>query len=172
MLHWPFHLPFGFFSSTSSNVNSTLFTFYSIILILYIQIVSSLTSSVDDRAIAIVKSIDEYLCHNYLLTCFFRQRHHPKHVKSVDQCKSLLILHSCLHHDIETRQICSPSAVDRAKFSLRMETPSQCFTSSVYKNFYAQHLRSIAPSSAVLKCPTDVLLSVLISLVIRIRACY
>jgi hypothetical protein len=191
MFNLPFHLPvlFSWHTIPMTNINYNLLRSCSIALMFISQFVftsssassssaaaASLSSS-NDRALTIVQSIDEYLCNNYVFTCFFRQRHHQslnqnQQTKSVDHCKSLLILHSCLHHDTDTLRICSTFTVNRAKINLSLETPPHCFTSSVYKMFYAQHLRSIAPSSITFKCQIFVLFFVLISFVIRLRACY
>ena len=142
-----FHLPV-LFSRRSFRWN--LFQLYSFSL--FIPVLSSLAPS-DDQALTIVQSIDEYICQNYALTCFFRQRHHQSNEndarrKSLDFCKSLLILHSCLHYDADTRQVCSKGSLNRAKIHLTRETPEHCQTSSVYKTYYAQHLHSFAPSSS------------------------
>jgi hypothetical protein len=173
MFYLSFHSPVAL----SSYLFPPLIGYSTIYFMVLAQFVSSSLTPSDDRALTIVQSIDEYLCKNYLLTCFFRQRYHDsfddeQQAASLDLCKSLFILHSCLHYDTDTMRICSSATVNRAKLNLNLETPKHCFTSSVYKTFYAQHLRSLVPSSTALKRPIVVLFSVLISFVIRIRACY
>lgn len=179
MFYLSLHSPISFLSYLLSTLigHSNLIRSSTICFMILAQFVPSALTSSDDRALTIVRSIDEYLCKNYLLTCFFRQRYHEsfddddggdQKPTSLDLCKSLLILHSCLHHDTDTMRICSSTTVNRAKLNLNLETPKHCFTSSVYKTFFAQHLRSLVPSSTALKWP----IVVLISFVIRIRACY
>jgi hypothetical protein len=138
------------------------------------QIISlSSSSQPDDRAFTIVKTIDDYLCQNHVFTCFFRQRYHKAfdYQQQPDNCKTLLILHSCLHHDTDTKRNCDQETLRQAKLKLDKETPKLCFTSSVYKTFYAQHLYSIAPSRSIVKCQIFVIFFLLISFVIKIRAC-
>ena len=174
----PVYVPSYLFSTLLGH--SHLLRSSAICFVLLVQFVSSSLIPSDDRALTIVESIDEYLCKNYLLTCFFRQRYHQsfgaddvaQQPTSLDLCKSLLILHSCLHYDTDTMRICSATTVNRAKLNLSLETPKHCFTSSLYKTFYAQHLRSLVTSSTAFKWPILVLFFLLISFVIRIRACY
>jgi hypothetical protein len=139
------------------------------------QIISSSSSSPksNDQAVIIAKSLKEYHCQNHALTCFFRSRHHQYIDKQqqTDNCKPLLILHSCLHYDTDTMRFCEQSALNRAKMKLDKEMPGHCFTSSVYKTFYAEHLRSIAPSRTIVKCQIFVLFFLFISFIIKIRAC-
>ena len=180
MFYLSFHSSISFPSYLLSTLigHSNLIRSSTICFMILAQFVPYSLSSSDDRALTIVRSIDEYLCKNYLLTCFFRQRYHEsfdddnQKPTSLDLCKSLLILHSCLHHDTDTMRICSSTTVNRAKLNLNLETPKHCFTSSVYKTFFAQHLRSLALSSTALEWPIVVLFLLLISFVIRIRACY
>jgi hypothetical protein len=174
MVYIRFHLPvlLSSYSIVTSNVNYNLIRLYSICLIFFSQIISS-SSKPNDRALDIAKSIDGYLCQNHVLTCFFRQRFHSllDNQQQSDNCKSLLILHSCLHYDTDTIRECYQSTLNRAKVNLGNATPKHCFTSSVYKTFYAQHLRSIAPSRTIVKCQIFVLFFLLISFVIKIRTC-
>jgi hypothetical protein len=175
MFYRRFHLPVLLPSIATSNINYNLIRLCSICLIFCSQIISSSPSEkIDDKAFTIVKSIDNYLCENYIFTCFFRQRYHKSFdsQQQSDNCKSLLILHSCLHHDTDTKRMCyqSTSTLSEAKIKLDNDA-KHCFTSSVYKAFYAQHLYSIAPSRTIFKCQIFVIFSLLISFVIKIRAC-
>lgn len=166
-------LPFS--TVLNSNTNSNLLRLCSICLILCSHISPSIApSTYEDRALAIVQSIDDYLCQNYVSSCTFRQRYHQsaESRQHGDNCKPLLILHSCLHHDPEIPRICHPSIIHRARVYLENDTPKRCFTSSVYKSFRAQHLRSTAPTRlANVKCHVVVLFCLAISFVIKIRAC-
>lgn len=168
MIYLRFHLPVFFYT----NFNSHWIRIYSICLIFFSQMLFSSSSSLStkslDRVYSITKSIDDYMCQNYVFTCFFRNRYHQQ---QSDDCKSLLILHSCFHHDVDTIRMCHDSALNRLRKLLDEQTPKQCFTSSVYKTFYAQHLRSIAPSRTIVKCQIFVLFLLLISFIIKIRAC-
>ncbi len=170
-----FHIPvlLRSYSIINSNINYNLIGLCSICLMFFSQIIPSTSSEFDNRALTIVKSIDEYLCKNYVFTCFFRQRYHQSYdnQQQTDNCRSLLILHSCLHYDTDTTRMCYQSTLIRAKLNLDNETPRHCFTSSVYKTFYAQHLRSIASSRTIVKCQIFVLFFLLISFIIKIRAC-
>ena len=160
MFHRRFHLPV--LLSSHSMVTTNLVGVCSILL----MFISTSSAKFDDRALTLVKSIDEYLCKNYVFTCFFRQRHHHvEHPPSSDNnCKSLLILHSCLHYDADTIRMCSAATVTRAKHSLEQDTPKQCFTSSLYKSLASQHLRSIGISSTVCQYQTFVLFVVVVIL--------
>jgi hypothetical protein len=176
MFYLRFHLPvlLSSYSFITSNINYNSIRLYSICLMFLSQIISSSSSSPisNDRALIIAISIKEYICQNHVLTCFFRKRHHQfDNEQELDNCKSFLILHSCLHYDTDTTRMCYPSTLSRAKLNLDNETPRHCFTSSVYKTFYAQHLRSITPSRTIVKCQIFVLFSLLISFVIKIRVC-
>ncbi|UJR26637.1 hypothetical protein I4U23_007955 [Adineta vaga] len=135
------------YSILNSNINHNLIRLCSICLLLFYQISPSSSSfDYDDRAVTIVQSIDDYICKNYVFTCLYRQRYHQSfdNQQQSDKCKSLLILHSCLHYDTEIHRVCYQSILHRAKLYLENDTPKHCFTSSVYKNFQAQHLRSTA----------------------------
>ena len=133
----------------------------------------SLSSKYDDRAVTIVRSIDDYLCQNYVFTCFYRHRYHQSFDNQHDSnnCKSLLILHSCLNYDSDVLRICYQSILHRTRVYLENDTPKHCFTSSVYKNFHAQHLRSTASSRTFPKCSLVMLVLLVIWFVIKIRAC-
>ena len=166
------YLRFHFAVFFSIHLNSPWIRVYSICLIFFSQLIfsSSLsTKSNNDRVFTITKSIDDYMCQNYVFTCFFRNRYHQQ---QSDDCKSLLILHSCFHYDVDTIRMCHEGALNRLRKLLDEQTPKQCFTSTVYQNFYAQHLRSIAPSRTIVKCQIFVVLFLLlISFIIKIRAC-
>jgi hypothetical protein len=147
----------------------------SFILIFFCQLISS-SSKFDNRALTIVKSIDDYLCQNYIFTCFFRQRYHQLFDQQQEQqqfnnCKSFLILYSCLHYDIDSIRICSQSILSQVQKNLTNQTPTYCFTSSVYKILHAQHLRSIALPRTTINCRIFVLFVLLISFAIRRRIC-
>ena len=114
----------------------------------------------DERITTIVKSIDDYLCENYLFTCFFRQRYHQE---QVDYCQSLFILHSCLHFDTDLIDYCRLSKLTEAKLNLFNQTPMHCLTSSMYRTSSIQHLHSITIS------PFFVCILLLILFMIRIR---
>lgn len=156
-----------------TNLHSQWIRIYSICLIFFSQMIFSssslsLSSKANDQVFTITKSIDDYMCQNYVLTCFFRNRYHQQ---QSDDCKSLLILHSCFHNDVDTIRMCNGPLLNHLRKILDDQTPKQCFTSSVYKTFYAQHLRSIAPSRPIIKCQIFVLFLLLISFIIKIRAC-
>jgi hypothetical protein len=160
--------------TVTTNINYNLIRLCSICLMFFSQVISSSSSSKsDERALTIVKSIDDYLCENYVFTCFFRQRYHKlfDNQQQTDKCKSLLILHSCLHYDTDTTRMCSQSTLKQPKSNLNRETPPDCFTSSLYKTIYAQHLRSIAPSRTAAKYQIFAFFLLFISFVIKIRAC-
>ncbi|CAF4645237.1 unnamed protein product, partial [Rotaria socialis] len=107
------------------------------------QIISS--SKFDHQPLTIVKSIDDYFCQNYVLTCFFRQRYHQSIVQQQDNvCKSFLILRSCLYNDNDSIRMCHQTTLNRVKSVLTNETPMYCLTSSLYKNLQIQNLRSRA----------------------------
>jgi hypothetical protein len=113
-------------------------------LIFFCQLISS-TSKFDNRVLKIIKSIDNYFCQNYVFSCFFRQRYYQSlNQQEFANCKSFLILHSCLYYDTNTIRMCHQSILNQTKKYLSNETPTYCFTSSVYKTFYSQHLYSIA----------------------------
>lgn len=178
MPYMRFHLPVLLPSCSiiSNIVNCNCIRLYSICALFYFQILvssSSLSSKYKDHAVNLTESIDEYLCQNYVMTCYFRRRHHASFDNQLpsDNCKPLLILHSCLHHDTDTIRICRQSSLNLVKINLGKETPKHCFTSSMYKKFYAQHLRSISPARTTVKCQISMLLFLLISFVIRIRVC-
>jgi len=141
------------------------------------SISSSSSSTFNDPAVDIVKSINDYACETRVSTCLFRQRHHQSfdnNQQSSDRCKFLLILRFCLDHDLALTHDCLSSTLSYVKTRLRSETPSHCFDSPSYKIMYAQHLRSIAPSRTTVKCSTFVILlflSLLAVIVIRTRAC-
>ncbi|CAF2620732.1 unnamed protein product [Rotaria sp. Silwood2] len=155
MVYIRFHLPvlLPSYSIVTRNVNYNLIRLYSICLIFFSQIIISSCSKFDDKALTIAKTIDDYLCQNFVHTCFFRQRYHTSHdnQQQFDNCKSLLILHSCLYYDTDTIRMCHQSQLNLVKINLGNEAPRHCFTSSVYKNFYAQHLRSISPARTTVK---------------------
>ncbi|CAF0869451.1 unnamed protein product [Adineta ricciae] len=116
----------------------------------FFQLIRS-TSQVDDRALTIAASIDDYFCQNYVLMCFFRRQHHRSYNdQQFDQCETYLILNSCLSSSPKLSQNCSPSLLKKVKKNLTSETPTYCFTSAIYKTFYKQHLRSIASSSGTM----------------------
>ncbi|CAF0774802.1 unnamed protein product [Adineta steineri] len=133
----------------------------------FCQLISS-TSKFNNRALVIVKSIDDYLCQNYILTCYFRQRYHKlfDEEKSND-CKSLLIIHSCLYYDRDSIRMCSQFTLNQVKTNLTNETPLSCFTSSIYKVFYTQRLHSIALSRITTCCPILVFFLLFILFIIR-----
>ncbi|CAF1046950.1 unnamed protein product [Rotaria sordida] len=176
MVYIRFHLPvlLSSYSIVTHNVNYNLIRLYSIYLMFFSQIILSSCSKFDDKALTIAKSIDDYTCQNFVFTCFFRQRHHTSYnnqQQQHDNCKFLLILHSCLYYDTDTIRRCHQSKLNPAKINLRDEAPKHCFTSSVYKNFYVQHLRSISPARTTVKCQIFILLFLLISCVIKIKVC-
>jgi hypothetical protein len=143
----------------------------SFLLIFFCQSVSSSSKS-DNRTMIIVKSIDDYLCQNHIFTCFFRRRYHPSfNQQESDNCKSLLILRSCLHYDTESIRLCPQITLNQAKHNLTDETPTYCFTSSVYKTFYTQHLHSIALPRTTINCQIFMFFLLLISFTIRMRIC-
>ena len=164
MFYRRFHLPV--LLPSHSMVTTHLVGVCSILL----MFISTSSAKFDDRALTLVKSIDEYLCKNYVFTCFFRQRHHHvEHPPSADNCKSLLILHSCLHYDADTIRMCSAATVTRAKHSLEQDTPKHCFTSSLYKSLASQHLRSMGTSSTACQYQTFVLFVVVVVLLVSSR---
>ncbi|CAF2641409.1 unnamed protein product [Rotaria sp. Silwood2] len=113
----------------------------------FCQLISS-SSKFNDQALTIVKSIDNYLCQNYVFTCFFRQRYHQSYVQQqYNNCKSFLILRSCLYYDKDSIHMCHQTTLNQAKLSLVNITPMYCLTSPIYKTLYMQHL----PSRALLK---------------------
>ena len=125
-------------------------------------------SSTNDRIRTIVRSSgdDDYFCENYLWTCFFRQRYHQERV---DYCKSLLILHSCLHYDTDVMHCCRLSTLIQVRVSLFNETRTYCFTSSIYRTFASQHLHSISSPRLILNYPLFLAVLLLIVLTTRIR---
>ncbi len=169
MVYLRFHLPV-LLSSYTTKINYNFLRLSSICFMFFSQIISasSLSSNPNERAVIIAQSINDYNCQNHVFTCYFRNRHHPQ---QSDNCKSLLILHSCFHYDTDTKRMCNQTVLNHVRQNLDKETPGHCFTSSVYKTFYAQHLRSIAPSRTIVKCQIFVLFFLLISFIIKIRAC-
>ncbi|CAF0984935.1 unnamed protein product [Adineta steineri] len=157
----------------NSNINYNLIRLYSICLIFFSQIIPLSSSKFDDQVLDIVHSMDGDMCRNYVFTCLFRQRYHKSfdNQQQTGNCKYLLILHSCLQYDTDITGICYKLSLNRAKSRLDNDSLKHCFTSSVYKNFHAQHLRSIAPTRTIMKCQIFVLFFLLISFVIKIRAC-
>ena len=127
---------------SSTTMHSQTLRYYSLFLLFYSS------SSSNNRALILVRSIDDYLCQNYVFTCFFRQRYHSSSEKhQADPCRSLLILRSCLHHDIDTIRMCHSSALTQAKNDLRSEASTSCLTSSsMGKALAIQHLHSLAPA--------------------------
>ncbi|CAM4862510.1 unnamed protein product [Rotaria socialis] len=128
----------------------SLITAILFVLMFFSQIISS--SKFDHQPLTIVKSIDDYFCQNYVLTCFFRQRYHQSIVQQQDNvCKSFLILRSCLYNDNDSIRMCHQTTLNRVKSVLTNETPMYCLTSSLYKNLQIQNLRSRAtlPKTAV-----------------------
>ena len=93
-----------------------------------------------DQTLMIVQSINDYLCKTHLLTCFFRQRHHREQT-STDQCRSLLILRSCLYYDDASLRICHRSTLKQVRISLMDATRTDCVASSSHG-----HLYSMAPT--------------------------
>lgn len=131
------------------------------LLIFFYQIISS-SSNIDHRVLTIVKSMNDYFCQNYVFSCFFRQYYHRE---QSDNCKSFFILYSCLYYDTDSIHMCNQSILIEAKKKLFNQTPTYCFTSSRYKTFFAQHLRSIAvPRMITLDCHIFVFILLLISL--------
>ncbi|CAF1403505.1 unnamed protein product [Rotaria sordida] len=113
----------------------------------FCQLISSSSSSskFNNQALTIVKSIDDYLCQNYIFTCFFRQRYYQSYVQQqINNCKSFLILYSCLHYDTESIRMCHQPILNQVKLNLADQTPIYCLTSSIYKTLYIQHLSSKA----------------------------
>lgn len=161
-----FHLPV-LLSSKSMTI------FYLIYLIFSCQLIPLSSSKPYNLVRNLTQSIENYFCRNYIQTCFFRERHHSSSTDQIqiDKCKSLLILHSCLYHDIDTRRMCDQMILKQTRLSLDNQIPEDCFTSSVYKTFYAKHLRSIAPSRTIVIRSIFVLFSLLISFIIKIKAC-
>jgi hypothetical protein len=174
-VRFPLPVLLSFHSIITTNINYNFLRLCSLCLIFFSQIISasSLSSKSNDRALTIAQSFDEYLCRTHILTYFFRKRHHPlfDNQQQFDNCKPYLILHSCFNYDLDTIRYCNQTELNRAKLILDKEIPKYCFTSSVYKTFYAQHLYSIAPSRTIVKCQIFVLFFLLISFIIKIRAC-
>lgn len=83
-------------------------------------------SFVDDGALRIIKSIDEYLCQNYLLTCFFRQRFYSQSNKKNDSCQSFFILCSCLNDDVNSIRICHPLTLKQVRNNFVDQIPTSC----------------------------------------------
>jgi len=160
-----FHLPVLLPSSSNS-----MTIFYSIYLIFSCQLIPLASSSSYNLVRNLTESIENYLCQTYIQTCFFRERYHPSpsNQAQIDKCKSLLILHSCLYHDFDTKRICDQKVLKQTRLSLDKQIPEDCFTSSVYKTFYAKHLRSIAPSRTIFKRSIFILFSLFISFIIKI----
>lgn len=145
---------------------------HSFCLIFLCQFISSSTK-IDNRALTIVKSIDDYFCQNYIFTCFFRQRYHQ--LFDHEQCnkyKSFLILYSCLQYDIDSLRICERSIVSQVQRTLINKIPKYCFTSSVYKTLSTQHLHSIALPKTIIHCRIFVFFFVFILFAIRRRMYY
>lgn len=171
-----FHLPvlLSTYSFVTSYLTYNSIRLSSIYLLFFSQIIVSSSSKPSETALDIVKSIDDYLCQNTVFTCIFRQRFHESsdgNEQEYENCKYLLILHSCLHHDIDTTTKCPSSTLNHAQRHVTRKAPKHCFTSSVYENFYAQHLRSISSARTTIKCQIFILLFLVISFVIRIRVC-
>ena len=140
-------------------------------LMFFCQLISS-SSNFNHRALTIVKSIDNYLCQNYVFTCFFRQRYHQSFSQQhTDNCKSLLILRSCLHYDIDSMHVCDQSTISQTKTYLADELPTYCFTSSTHGTLSAQHLRSIAQPRMIINRQKMIVFLLLISFFIRMRTC-
>jgi len=176
MVYIRFYLPvlLSSYSIVNSNINYNFIRLCSICLMFIPQIISSSSlPESNDQALMIVQSINDYICRTHALTCIFRKRFYPlfDNQQQFDDCKTLLILKSCLNYDTDTIDVCDQSALDISRRNLDNTTPRHCFTSSVYKTFYAQHLRSIAPSRTIVKCQIFVLFFLLISFIIKIRAC-
>ena len=140
-------------------------------LIYFCPPVSS-SPKINNQALTIVKSIDDYLCQNFLFTCFFRQQYHLPLLQQQQQlsnCKYFLILHSCLNYDDDSINMCRQDILNEAKLNLVDRTPIYCFTPLAYKNFYAQHLSSMAQLSIIVNWQIFVLFFLFISFIIRIR---
>ncbi len=148
MIYLRFHLPV-----LLTKIDYNFIQLCSIFLIFFSQTISASSKS-NDQAFIIAKSLDDYFCQNCVFSCYFRNRHHQQ---QLDNCTSLLILHSCLHYDTDTKLRCNQTALNHVRKILDDKTPRHCFTSSVYKTFYAQHLRSIAPERTIVKCQIFVL---------------
>jgi len=141
----------------------------SFFLMFFCQLISS-SSEFDNRALNIVKSIDDYLCKNHIFTCFFRQPYHQLFdQQQSNKCKSLLILHLCIHYDTDLIRICRQSILSEIQQNLISETPTYCFNLSVYKTLSAQHLRSIALPRTTINCRIFVFFLILLSFAIRRR---
>ncbi|CAF4678084.1 unnamed protein product, partial [Rotaria sp. Silwood1] len=134
MIYIRFHLPvlLPSYSIVTHNINYNLIRLYSICFMFFFQIIFSSCSTFDNRGLTIAKSIDDYICQNYVVTCLFRQRFHPSddNQQQFYNCKSLLILHSCLYYDTDTIRMCQQSILNLAKINLGNEAPKHCFTSS------------------------------------------
>jgi hypothetical protein len=138
-------------------------------LMFFCQLISSSTKF-DNRALNIVKSIDDYLCQNHIFTCFFRQSYHQLFdQQQSNNCKSLLILHLCIHYDTDIIRMCRQSILSQVQKILIAETPTYCFTLSVYKTLSAQHLRSIALPRMTINCRIFMFFLILLSFAIRRR---
>jgi hypothetical protein len=160
MVYRQFHLPCWSLIRTNS-----------VFLIFFCQLISS-SSKFDNRALIIIKSIDNYLCQNYVFTCFFRQRYYPSlDQQQFDKCQFLLILHLCLHYDTNSIRVCNQSILNRTKTYLTNETSTYCFTSSVYKTLYAQHLYSSAVPRTTINSDIFMLFILFISFAVRMRVC-
>ena len=162
MIYLRFHLPV-----LLTRINYSFIQLCSICLICFPSTISTSTKT-NDEAFTIAQSIDDYFCQNHVFSFYFRNRHHQQ---QSDNCISFLILHSCFYHDNDTKRLCSRTILNRVRQMLDDRMPKHCFTSSVYKTFYAQHLRSIAPARTIVKCQIFVLFFLLISFIIKIRAC-
>lgn len=164
MVYIRFHLPILLSSCTfvNSNINYKFIHLCSICLIFLSQIISSSSSSLQftEHTSSIIHSFDGS-CRNYIHTCYFRKSHHEEsydNQQQTDECRQLLILHKCLRYDTSIKLYCSQTILNTARLKINKETPKSCFTLSIYKTIFAQHLRSIAPSRTINKCPIFVLL--------------
>lgn len=157
-----FHLPIllSTYTFVNSTINYKFIRLCSICLIFLSQIISLSSADSNDHAMTIVHTFDEYFCQTQVTSCLFRKRYHQLHdnPQQTDNCRLLLILRLCLHHDTEIPRICNKTVLNGVRIHLRNETQRNCLSSSVYKNFYAQHLLSIAPSRTIIKCQIFVLL--------------
>jgi hypothetical protein len=134
---------------------------YKFFVLIFICQIISFSSNVDHRIMTIVKSMNDYFCQNYVFTCFFRQHYHQE---QADDCKSFFILHSCLYYDTDSIHMCHRSILTDAKKKLFDKTPEYCFTSSTYRMFSAQHIRSIAIPRITLDYHIFVFILLIISL--------
>lgn len=127
-------------------------------LICLFQIISSSSSKFNNQVLVNIKSIDHYLCQNYALTCFFRQRHHQSFVQQQENiCKSYLILRSCLHNDNDLIRMCPQIILNQVKLSVANQMPTHCLSSSVYKNIQLQHPHSFALRKTSVDCSIPLL---------------